>query len=179
MLTLQRVRARSAQELQPLLKQISKTERAILGALEETYIMSAIKEKLSTRARDTYACTPHIAVRGAHTTAAHSSVMTFKVCRICIHAYMHTPVLFTQSRRQTTIMICSEGADGVTTQALYTAIHTLHLGRCVNGNHLRTYKVVGYIQQHTNAFAVGFAGFCMHWLCSLACETYRTAARQP
>lgn len=51
--TLQRVRARSAQELQPLLRQISNTERAILGALEETYIMSAIKEKLSTRARDT------------------------------------------------------------------------------------------------------------------------------
>ncbi|KAA6424103.1 MAG: hypothetical protein FRX49_06062 [Trebouxia sp. A1-2] len=47
------VRASSAQELQPRLRQISKTERAILGALEETYIMSAIKEKLSTLARDT------------------------------------------------------------------------------------------------------------------------------
>lgn len=55
---MQRVRARSAQELQPRRRQISKTERAIRGALEETYIMSAIKEKLSTRALDTYACTP-------------------------------------------------------------------------------------------------------------------------
>jgi len=54
---LHRVRASSAQELQPRRKQISKTERAILGALEETYIMSAIREKLSTLARDTYACT--------------------------------------------------------------------------------------------------------------------------
>ena len=55
--TLQRVRASSAQELQPRRRQISKMERAILGALEETYIMSAIKEKLSTRALDTYAYT--------------------------------------------------------------------------------------------------------------------------
>lgn len=68
MVTLQRVRARSAQELQPLLRQISKTERAILGALEETYIMSAIKEKLSTRALDTYACIPHITVKAPHAT---------------------------------------------------------------------------------------------------------------
>ena len=57
MLTLQRVSASSAQELQPRRKQISNTARAILGALEDTYIMSAIKEKLSTRALDTYACT--------------------------------------------------------------------------------------------------------------------------
>lgn len=87
--TLQRVRARSAQELQPLLRQISKTERAILGALEETYIMSAIKEKLSTRARDTYACRPQTNVRPPHTTI-HWNVMTgkdFKNCKTCIPPY--------------------------------------------------------------------------------------------
>lgn len=53
--TLHSVSASSAQELQPRRRQISNTERAILGALEETYIMSAINEKLSTRALDTYA----------------------------------------------------------------------------------------------------------------------------
>lgn len=62
--TLHRARASSAQELQPRLRQISKTERAILGALEETYIMSAIKEKLSTLARDTYACTEQCIIAG-------------------------------------------------------------------------------------------------------------------
>ena len=53
LLTLHKVRASSAHELQPRRRQISKTARAILGALEETYIMSAIKEKLSTLALDT------------------------------------------------------------------------------------------------------------------------------
>ena len=57
--TLHSVRASSAHELQPRRRQISNTERAILGALEETYIMSAISEKLSTRARDTYAYKDH------------------------------------------------------------------------------------------------------------------------
>ena len=89
MVTLQRVRARSAQELHPLLRQISKTERAILGALEETYIMSAIKEKLSTRARDTYACRPQTKVRTPHTTILFK-VMLCKLFRICVYACIHT-----------------------------------------------------------------------------------------
>ena len=55
-LTLHSVRASSAQELQPRRRQISKTAREILGALDDTYIMSAIREKLSTLALDTYAC---------------------------------------------------------------------------------------------------------------------------
>ena len=56
MRTLQRRSASSAVALHPRRRQISKTERAMRGALLETYIMSAVSEKLSMRARDTKAC---------------------------------------------------------------------------------------------------------------------------
>ena len=43
-------------------------------------------------------------------------------------------------------------------RVLYTAVHILHLGRCMNSNRSYTYEIVEYIQQYTQAFDVGFAG---------------------
>mmetsp|Transcript_17116 Transcript_17116/g.51223 ORF Transcript_17116/g.51223 Transcript_17116/m.51223 type:complete len:244 (+) Transcript_17116:1481-2212(+) len=52
---LQRRSASSAVALHPRRRQISNTERAMRGALADTYIMSAVSEKLSMRALDTKA----------------------------------------------------------------------------------------------------------------------------
>lgn len=54
--TLHRRSASSAVADQPRRRQISNTARAMRGALVDTYIMSAVSEKLSTRALDTNAC---------------------------------------------------------------------------------------------------------------------------
>jgi hypothetical protein len=54
--TLHRRSASSAVADQPRRRQISNTARAMRGALVDTYIMSAVSEKLSTRARETNAC---------------------------------------------------------------------------------------------------------------------------
>lgn len=51
-ITLHRVRVSSAAAGQPRRRQISKAARQILGAFWDTYIMSATREKLSTRALD-------------------------------------------------------------------------------------------------------------------------------
>jgi hypothetical protein len=61
-LTLHRRSASSAVADHPRRRQISNTARAMRGALVDTYIMSAVSEKLSTRARDTNAC----CVAGGH-----------------------------------------------------------------------------------------------------------------
>ena len=49
------VSARSAAVPHPRRRQISNSARQMRGALVLTYIMSAVSEKLSMRARDTYA----------------------------------------------------------------------------------------------------------------------------
>ncbi len=54
--TLHRRSASSAVADQPRRRQISNTAREMRGALVDTYIMSAVSEKLSTRALDTNAC---------------------------------------------------------------------------------------------------------------------------
>ena len=58
--TLHMVRAMSAAVDQLRRRQISKSARQMRGAFWLTYIMSAVREKLSARARDTYACTVSI-----------------------------------------------------------------------------------------------------------------------
>ena len=58
MVTLHRRSASSAVPDQPRRRAISNTARAMRGAFVETYIMSAVSEKLSTRARDTNDCKP-------------------------------------------------------------------------------------------------------------------------
>ena len=50
------VRAMSAAVDHPRRRQISNSARQMRGAFWLTYIMSAVSEKLSARARDTYAC---------------------------------------------------------------------------------------------------------------------------
>ena len=54
--TLQSRSANSAVALQPRRMLISNIDRPMRGALLDTYIISADREKLSMRARDTYAC---------------------------------------------------------------------------------------------------------------------------
>lgn len=54
-----RVSASSAAVDQLRRRQISNSARQIRGAFWLTYIMSAVSEKLSMRARDTYACSVH------------------------------------------------------------------------------------------------------------------------
>jgi len=54
--TLHIVRAMSAAVDQLRRRQISNSARQMRGAFWLTYIMSAVSEKLSARARDTYAC---------------------------------------------------------------------------------------------------------------------------
>ena len=79
------VRAMSAAVDQLRRRQISNSARQMRGAFWLTYIMSAVSEKLSARARPTYAChdiTEHVASRSC---ASQPLLQSWLVCRVQVH----------------------------------------------------------------------------------------------
>ena len=86
-ITLHRRSASSAVPDQPRRRAISNTARAMRGAFVDTYIMSAVSEKLSTRARDTNACKRRTR-DGAYpvkecSARSRGSMPAFLTCTVC------------------------------------------------------------------------------------------------